>query len=212
MRSSFFGSVLLGAFFSAGILLACSSDDDAGSSGGGGGDAGVDRRLAQPFVPPNASCPVVIESPAILESPHVPEGTVITYNSNPPSSGPHYPVWAQFQEFDKPIDHGYLVHSMEHGAVVLLYKCQSPTEAACVQNVEALRKVRDAVKADPLCVDPVRARVILAPDPRIDRPVAAAAWGWTYKADCVDAPTLGAFIAENYAIGPENFCSPGRTF
>lgn len=211
LRHTFSRAFCSGILCAGGALVACGSEVE-GSGSSGGVDAGPDRRLAQPFSPPNTKCPVVIESPPILESPHVTEGTVITYNSNPPSSGPHYPVWAQFQEFDKPIDHGYLVHSMEHGAVVLLYKCDSPTAPACAANVAELRKLRDAVKTDPACDPSVRVRVILAPDPRIDRAIAAAAWGWTYKGDCVDAPTLGQFIADNYAIGPENLCSPGRSF
>ena len=49
---------------------------------------------------------------------HIPIGASVVYNSNPPSSGPHYPVWANFQEFAVPVDDRYLVHSMEHGAVL----------------------------------------------------------------------------------------------
>src|SRR5688572_10872756 len=46
----------------------------------------------------NASCLALQDSPELLASPHVAVGSKITYSSNPPSSGPHYPIWAAFQE------------------------------------------------------------------------------------------------------------------
>ncbi len=158
-----------------------------------------------------ASCPGVIATPTLLAASHVPEGTEITYSSNPPSSGPHYPVWANFQEFNTPIDDGYLVHSLEHGAVALLYKCQGN---GCSEIVDALRSIRDSLPTDPLCEAPIRVRVIIAPDPTLpdDVLVAAVAWGRTLKATCVHAPTITKFAKDNYAAGPEDFCSPGRTF
>lgn len=227
----------------AAMVAACGSDarDDGAMKPS---DASIDReRLAEPLRP-DASCEVVIETPELLPATHVPEGTVITYNSNPPSSGPHYPIWANFQEYAEPVERPYLVHSLEHGAILLLYKTpcavgiadandaaagdgagsegDADTDAeassdggasgACAPIVEALRKVRDSLPTDPLCDPSIRVRVILAPDPELDVPVAAAAWGWTYKAACVDVPTLEDFARAHYAQGPENICAPGRTF
>jgi hypothetical protein len=163
---------------------------------------------APPAAKPAASCEVTIESPPVGSANHLPEGTQITYCSNPPSSGPHYPVWADFQVYDKPIEWPYLVHSMEHGSVVLLYKCDAP---GCPEIVADLVKVRDNAAADPLCSAGTK-RIIVAPSTTILTKVAAAAWGKTYQADCVDMPTLEAFVRDNYAKGPENICVPGRTF
>ncbi len=190
-------------------VLACGSSSSANANSGGT-DAGADRHLSGP-IHPAASCPVTIETPDLLPAMHVPEGTVITYDSNPPSSGPHYPIWANFQEYMVPIDDGYLVHSLEHGAVALLYKCE-PTAPGCAQTIDALRKIRDSLPTDPLCDASIRVRVIIAPFPRLEEPVAAVAWGITYKADCVDAPTLTQFAKDNYDKGPEEICAPGRTF
>jgi hypothetical protein len=207
VRPSLLGTAALGLAVALTTLLACGDDATAD---GPATDAGSDRRLAQPFRPP-ASCPVVIESPELLGSPHVPEGTAISYNSNPPCSGPHYPVWANFKEYSAPLDEGYLVHSLEHGAVALLYKCD-PAAADCAPTIDALRKIRDAVPTDPSCSSDIRVRIIIAPAPRLEAPVAAAAWGFTYKADCVDVPTLTQFVKDNYAMSPENICAAGRTF
>ena len=145
-----------------------------------------------------------------MASPHVAEGTAVTYDSNPPSSGPHYPTWANFQEYAQPVADGYLVHSMEHGAVLLLYRCASA--AACPEIVAALRTVRAGIPTDPLCDPGIRVRVILAPRPSLETAVAAAAWGFTYEADCVDAASLTQWGIDHYAKAPENFCSPGQSF
>ena len=173
-----------------------------------GDDDAIDVIDVATLEKPAASCDVTIESPPISGATHVPEGTAIAYCSNPPSSGNHYPVWAAYQEYSAPVEWPYLVHSMEHGAVVLLYKCAPP---GCPEIVEQLVKVRDNAAADPLCVNGGK-RIIIAPSATITTKVAAAAWGKTYQAACVDMPTLEAFVRDNYAKGPENLCNPGRTF
>ena len=203
------------------LFMACAdSDDDPVAIGVV--DASSDRVKALPNIsgdsapppppPPvgtiDASCKVTIENPAIVPGTHVPEGTSIQYTTNPPSSGAHYPIWAHFLEYDKPIDDGYLVHSLEHGAVLILYKCEP---AQCASIAASLRAVRDAVPTDPLCASPDRVRVILAPRPANDAPIAAAAWGWTYKADCVEPASLLQFVKDHYAKAPEDFCSPGKS-
>jgi hypothetical protein len=208
-RPSFLGLTLATVAGAAAALLACGSTSSDATSGGAT-DAGPDRRLSAP-IHPAASCFVTIETPELLAAMHVPEGTVITYDSNPPSSGPHYPVWANFQEYTAPLDEGYLVHSLEHGAVALLYKCEA-TAPGCAQTIDSLRKIRDSLASDPSCDSSIRVRVIIAPFPRLDVPVAAVAWGITYKAECVDVPTLTQFAKDNYAMSPENICAAGRTF
>jgi hypothetical protein len=206
---SLLGGLLAAVVLGAAALLACGSTASDATSGGAT-DAGRDRHLAAPLHPA-ASCLVTIETPDLLPAMHVPEGTVITYDSNPPSSGPHYPVWANFQEFTAPLDEGYLVHSLEHGAVALLYKCD-PAAPGCADTIAALRKIRDSLPTDPACDSSIRVRVVIAPFPKLEEPVAAVAWGITYKADCVDVPTLTQFAKDNYALSPENICAPGRTF
>lgn len=119
-------------------------------------------------------------------------------------------MWANFQEYGAPVEWPYLVHSMEHGAVVLLYNCDPP---GCPDIVDQLKRVRDNAAVDPLCTDAGAAkRIIIAPSPTIPTKVAAATWRRTYQASCVDMPTLEAFVRDNYAKGPENICASGRTF
>lgn len=172
-------------------------------------DAAIDRaRLSSP-IHPDASCLVTIDTPELQPGNHVPEGTHIDWSSNPPSSGSHYPVWAQFKEYDHPVDLGYIVHDMEHGAVVLFYNCAEG--ASCDAIVQGLREVRDAIPTDPKCGSDIRVRVVIVPDPLLDVPVAAAAWGWTYKAACFDRPTLEDFAKTHYGQGTEDLCAPGQS-
>lgn len=171
-------------------------------------DAGFEATTTMP----DAACNVVVQTYAPDPANHVPEGTPITYSTNPPSSGSHYPIWANFLEYNAPVADGYLVHSLEHGAVLLTYDCDPNACSPPAGVLEALRAVRNAVPTDPLCDPAIRVRVILAPRPANDVPVAASAWGATYKADCVDAPSLSKFITDFYAKTAENFCSPGMNF
>lgn len=212
------------------VLGACASDREAGAPIVA--DASVDRAVATPRLVSDAAaqqdagpvdaapdvdaanadagaCNVHIDAVPVMASPHVPEGTPVVYSSNPPSSGPHYDRWANFQELTHPVDDGYLVHSMEHGAVLLLYACQG---TACDAIVPALRAVRDGVPTDPLCDSAIRTRVILAPRAANSVAVAAAAWGYVYRADCVDSASLTSFILDHYAKAPENFCAAGQVF
>ena len=162
---------------------------------------------------PDASCEVAIDTPPLLAGVHVAIGSTIVWSSNPPSSGPHYPIWAAYQTFTTPVDLGYLVHNLEHGAIVLLYKCDDP--AGCPDIVAQLEQVVASLPDDPLCASQtggaVRVRAVISPDPLLDVPIAAAAWGWTYKAACVDLPTLEDFAHAHYGQGPEQICSNGQT-
>jgi hypothetical protein len=177
--------------------------------GGGVPDPGrVPGALDAPFHP-EAGCLVTIDSPALLPAIHVEIPSDIQWDSNPPSSGPHYPIWAAFQSYSQPVPRGYYVHDLEHGAIVLLYHCD---DAGCPDIVAALQAVSDAIPTDPLCADQgVRVRTVITPDPLIDVPVAAAAWGWTYQAACADLPTLEQFALQHYGHGPETLCNPGTS-
>lgn len=61
---------------------------------------------------------------------HIPEGSATNYQYNPPTSGAHYPSWITKGFYDTPRADGYLVHSMEHGYVVLWYNCDKKVVSA----------------------------------------------------------------------------------
>jgi Protein of unknown function (DUF3105) len=210
--------VLSTALAVIGALAACGSSEGPGKSEPPR-DAGSERVLATPvpvidasvpdaFVEPvdASACNAQVDFPPLMPSPHIQQGQSVVYNSNPPSSGPHYGSWANFREYAQPVDDRYLVHSLEHGAVLIAYKCEG---AACAPLLAGLRAVRDSIPADPTCDPSLRVRVILAPRPENDVPVEASAWGATYRADCLDPASLRQFVIDRYAKAPEDFCAPG---
>lgn len=189
------------------LVAACSSTpSSSGAADGASFDAG---HVAQPIHVPGP-CDIVIDTPPLLPAAHVILNTPVTYSSNPPSSGPHYPVWAAYRAYTTPIDRRYYVHDLEHGAIVFVYKCADAN--GCPDVVRGLQAAADAIPDDPLCSAPVRVRTVITPDPLLDVPIAAAAWGWTYKAQCLDAPSLAGFARAHYAQGPENLCGDGMPF
>lgn len=54
---------------------------------------------------------------------HVTENTQVDYNSNPPTSGPHSELWEKAGIYDRVLADSRLVHSLEHGYVVVSYNC-----------------------------------------------------------------------------------------
>lgn len=55
---------------------------------------------------------------------HVTDISDIAYNTNPPTSGSHFPIWAKKGVYDRAISDGYFLHSLEHGYVVISYNCE----------------------------------------------------------------------------------------
>ncbi len=132
----------------------------------------------------------------------------VTYMTNPPSSGNHYDCWAAYQTYTSPVPWGNLVHSMEHGAMIIAYNCP----AGCATDVAAIQSFIDALPLDPNCGAALQKnRIILVPDPNLAVRFAAAAWGWTLKSDCFDAAAFQQFFDAHYDHGREVICSDGWT-
>ena len=47
----------------------------------------------------------------------------ITYNSTPPTSGPHYSNLVGWGVYDEPQRYEHLIHNLEDGGVVVYYQC-----------------------------------------------------------------------------------------
>src|SRR4029078_2343710 len=48
------------------------------------------------------------------------------WNTDPPTSRPHFPVPAVYGEYDSPLKPAQFVHNLEHGAVFVLYRPKVP--------------------------------------------------------------------------------------
>lgn len=137
---------------------------------------------------------------------HVPVGSAVTWSSNPPVTGSHYPIWAAYDRAYTQLDRGYYLHDAEHGAIVFLYNCPD----GCPDTVTALEAVVQAMPTDPMCTAPVRQRAVVTSDPLLPAgvTVAAVAWDNWYTATCTDS-FLGQFASEHYGAGPEQLCTDG---
>ena len=133
----------------------------------------------------------------------------VSYPMSPPVFGDHYPEWAAYQTYDFPVPLGYLVHDLEHGAVVLFYDCPE----GCADEVSEVQAFIEALPADPRCTPfDIDQQVILTPRPGLGSRWAASAWGASITADCFDADLFGQFYADRHARGPEDLCHQGIPF
>ncbi len=144
------------------------------------------------------SCQVEVALPPDEGAVHVSTCAPVTYGSHPPSSGPHYGSWPVFRVYDQPVPWGYLVHGLEHGAVVVAYNCPD----GCPAVVDQLKALYAAVPPRESCSRPP---LIITPDPSLDVPFAASGWGATLRARCFDRDRFDAFIDSRRDRGPEYF-------
>ena len=122
---------------------------------------------------------------------HVPVGTVIVYQTDPPTSGPHYKEFvAEGGFFSREIDAPWLVHSMEHGGVIIYYNRDVTPE-----QKDHLKSLADQ--------HPGRYSQVVAV-PRSDAfPIILTAWTHRLRLTQYDAARIDAFLALYLGQGPE---------
>ena len=112
---------------------------------------------------------------------HIRVGTsgAVTYNTNPPTSGPHYPTIVPWGVHWKPIDKGFQVHNLEDGGVLVQY--------GCTDCPELVKKLENVVRG-------YSKYVILAPYPSMKHRIALTAWGKIDTLEAFDEKRITAFI------------------
>lgn len=126
---------------------------------------------------------------------HVNPGTEVEYETMPPTSGPHYSSTTEAGFYEETPPLGELIHSLEHGAVVIYY---DPT-ALSPEAEEHLQELATTY-TDPF------ASVIVVPHPEDDpdSPYVLTAWQNKLEMDSYDQDVVEAFLAEFLGRGPEN--------
>ncbi|MFQ5796163.1 MAG: DUF3105 domain-containing protein [Candidatus Bipolaricaulia bacterium] len=128
----------------------------------------------------------------ILDRNHVPAGTEVTsYNSNPPTSGPHWPQAAAWGVYASPVPDEAVVHSLEHGGIWISYR--DIDEGTRLELEKIAQKYPQAV--------------ILTPRPQNDSKIALASWGRLDTFDAFDQERIENFIKANINDSPEQFAS-----
>jgi hypothetical protein len=111
-----------------------------------------------------------------------------TYKSNPPTSGPHWVDTAGGGIKDEPVADELILHSMEHGAVVVWYK-----EGLEQSEIDKIKEV---------FINSSGKKIMLARKD-LDVPVALTSWGYLLKLNTIDVEKIKEFIETNSNRGPE---------
>jgi hypothetical protein len=144
---------------------------------------------------------------AILGRTHVKVGTKIKYNSNPPTSGEHYDTWTKSGVHSQQVEDGYLVHSLEHGYVIVSHNCETKSQnnekatsgGQLDKNcLDFVSKLKERVKSDSW-------KLILIPRQNLDANFALTSWGRIDKFEIKDASMerVDNFIDSFRNTGPE---------
>ena len=149
---------------------------------------------AQPKVQPGEVIPIQGAGHIPVGQPHDP------YNSEPPTSGPHYdtPVEAGFYD-EAPIDE-YLVHNMEHGHVIIWYNCSALSDAECtiLKN-----QIRDTMSRAGVSAITRTLKLVAVPRPSLSTQLALTSWGHLQRLDSFDANAILQFIKAYRDEAPE---------
>lgn len=138
------------------------------------------------------------ETMPVMQSTHIPtDSDPGKYNSDPPTSGPHYAqeLNAGFYDTnDRQYPAGYLVHNLEHGYIIFWYNCVKLDETACRDLKTKIKSVMDEFN---------NVKVIAYPWDSIDVPVVMTSWGRLQKMENFDTEEARAFYQTNLNKSPE---------
>lgn len=111
------------------------------------------------------------------------------YNSNPPTSGWHYGDGVAGAGIkNKPVSDELVLHSMEHGAVVVWYKDDS-TE----NDIKLIKKAFNSASG----------KKIMLPRKDLEVPIALTSWNYLLKLEKIDEAKIKEFIETNNDRAPE---------
>ncbi len=109
------------------------------------------------------------------------------YNSNPPTSGWHYVVPADWGVYEKALVDEQALHNLEHGGIWISYKDIDAETKANLENI---------AKANP-------GSVIMSPRDTNDAKIILSSWTRLEKLDSYDQVKILDFISRNKNKSPE---------
>jgi hypothetical protein len=141
------------------------------------------------------------ESAKALEGAHSvaqPGGTSDKWNTDPPTTGPHYGIAAIFGIYEDELELARVVHNLEHGGIYILYGDKVP--AATVDELRAFYNDHQT-------------GTIMAPLDRLGDEFALGAWvvdgdtdaGFLAKCSEFDEDATSSFLSALQFRGPERF-------
>ena len=127
---------------------------------------------------------------------HVADGTPIAYQEYPPTSGPHWPRWAPWGVSPTPVPAEAFVHNLEHGGVVLLYRCPTPCPDVVRELAETFRALPPSKYG--------HIKVVVSANDRIKTRFALLAWTRLDEFDQLDRERIVRFVRAYQDKGPED--------
>ncbi|MBI3109422.1 DUF3105 domain-containing protein [Candidatus Daviesbacteria bacterium] len=121
------------------------------------------------------------------------------------TSGDHYGEWTKAGVYDTPQNDGNLIHSMEHGYVVLSYQCIVESEQSGEATASANTTQCDELKNQlaKIYEKKGKRKLIVVPRPQMDTKITLSAWNWIDKLDQFDEKRISDFIDSHRDQGPE---------
>jgi hypothetical protein len=171
-----------------GALAACGGTNSGGITVNFVGGTNCDTNGQNPYSPspPNTNSAPVGQPIDEMPHVHVPKGTVVGYNHNPPTSGCHYTLGVGFSPIapgiyppsqatktQNPLTPEYWVHNLEHGYIVVSYNC--PT--GCDSELQSLNTWYRSLPPDP-GGKVAYAKFLAVPDPAQKDKWDVESWDW----------------------------------
>ena len=179
-------------------MAACGGGDDAESRASATPDE-VSVTPSQASVTPSqasvapADCEPV-ETFENLGQDHLADGqSYDAYNSNPPTSGPHWPTPAEAGFYSESLPVEQLVHNLEHGQIVIYYNGLNEAELDALE--EYTLEAEEAVVS------------VEAPEDFVTR-ITLTAWTKLQTCDGFSSEGVDAFRAQFQGVAPEQLTPP----
>lgn len=115
-----------------------------------------------------------------------------SYNSNPPTSGWHYPQPANWGFYSESLPDERVVHNLEHGGIWITHTNVSDNTRSELQQL-----AQQYPKS-----------VIITPRSENDAPIAVASWGRLMKLESFDRERIVEYIEKNMNHSPEPIAGP----
>lgn len=180
-----------------------------------------------------SSKPLPGEKRVDLGRKHIDTGTrVLGATTDPPTSGDHYSDWIRSGIYETPKDDGYLIHSLEHGYVIMSYNCDKKVvsrqpsvvsnayahgieeeSTSSAQESSSSASLSESFKSEQChkLVDQLigiyekkgKTRLIVIPRPNMDSRIALTAWTYLDKFNEFNEQRIIKFIDAHLNQGPE---------
>lgn len=115
----------------------------------------------------------------------------VSYETFPPTSGDHSQYPADYGFYDKPVPFENLVHSLEHGDIVIYYNNSLISQ----KELENLREISSITYRG--------SGIEVVPNNEIKKPIVLTAWTKMLELESVDSLQIKQFIYEFIYEGPE---------